>query len=400
MKKNLSVVVAFLSAALIFSGCGKSESASSYDRSYEAAAAEDSYYEDSDFSSGYADDYDYADADIEYEEAAEYEDNASSGASDDVSTEQIEEYGSKIIRNASLSLDVDNLEQLSVDLKKTVNDYGGYIESMDIHAYDSEYSESRYGYFTVRIPAAKLDAFLNIVKDEGTVTAKSESAEDVTLQYVDVEARISTYEAERDSLMKLLDEATNLKDILTLRDKIADVNYELDSLQRQLKSMQNKVSYSTVSIDAKETRTIASNKGEKSYWSKIGENFAMEMEDGLEMAINLIIFVITRLPLFIILALIVFVIVKVIKLIFGKSGKEKKAAKAAKKQQKADNKPGQAPAGAAVPVPSGQQAPPEQPAPAESQAPEDKPATVQSGGHFTSNVPPIAGSNDTTEKKD
>lgn len=399
MKKKLSVYTAFLSAALIFSGCGKSESASSYDRSYEAAAAEDSYYEDSDFSSGYSDDYDYADADMEYEEAAEY-DNTSSGASDDVSTEQVEEYGSKIIRNASVSLDVDNLEQLSVDLKKTVDDYGGYIESMDIHAYDSEYSESRYGYFTVRIPAAKLDAFLNIVKDEGTVTAKSESAEDVTLQYVDVEARISTYEAERDSLMKLLDEATNLKDILTIRDKIAEVNYELDSLQRQLKSMQNKVSYSTVSIDAKETRTIAGNKGEKSYWSKIGENFAMEMEDGLEMAIDLIIFVVTRLPLFIILALIVLVIVKVIKLIFGKSGKEKKAARAAKKQQMAAKQNGSAPVSAPGAAPSGQQAPPEQPAPSMDQVTEDKPATVQSGGHFTSNVPPITGSNDTTEKKE
>ncbi|MBQ7584581.1 MAG: DUF4349 domain-containing protein [Lachnospiraceae bacterium] len=408
MKKR-SVMIAALCAALLLVGCGSKESSSSYDRSYEAAdtaVAEADYYDGgSDFSSGYSDDYDYdyAAEDMEYEEA-DYDDSSAGSTTKEVTEENVEEYGTKIIRNASISLDVGSLEEFSDNLKKTVYDYGGYMESMDINAYDSDYSESRYGYYTARIPAAKLDDFLNIVKDEGTVTAKSESAEDVTLQYVDVEARIATYEAERDSLMELLDKATTLKDILTIRDKIAEVNYELDSLQRQLKSMQNKVSYSTVSISAKETRTIAGSKGEKSFFTKIGENFASEMEDGLEIAIDLIIFIITRLPLFAILALIVFAIVKVVTAIFGKSGKEKKAAKkqAVRQTGKQATASGQPAPASGQPVPAESQPVPAegQPLPEETREQNEAPAPAQAGGHFTSNVPPVQGGGDGAGKEE
>ena len=420
MKKRLTVITAFLLIALVFAGCGKSEAA--YDRSYdtaEAAAAEADYSnQSSDFSSGYSDDYEYSD--YAAEEAAEpedydYDESGSGSATKEAAPEQVEEYGTKIIRNASISLDVENLELFSENLKKTVYDYGGYIENMDINAFDSDYSESRYGYFTARIPAARLDDFLNIVKDEGTVTAKSESAEDVTLQYVDTEARIATYEAERDSLMELLDKATSLKDILTIRDKIAEVNYELDSLQRQLKSMQNKVSYSTVSIDARETRTIAQSRGEKTYFEKIGENFLSEMEDGLEIAIDLLIFLISRLPLFLILALVVFIIVKIIKAIIGKPSKDKsgKRKKAETKIPEAPAKPGaeqgqmpqNAPPANMTPgnVPPANIPPADMP-PASLPAPSGEPADsrnpVQPGGHFTSNMTPEAKPEETKDDTD
>ncbi len=410
MKKR--IIITGLCLSLLFAGCGKSDSAAyepresdyaaeeAYDYSYDSAAAKSS-----DFSSGYSEDID----DYAPEEAADTADTYSDNGdrSDAVTEENVEEYGSKIIRNASISLEVDNLEAFSENLKKTVYDYDGYIENMDINAYDSDYSESRYGYFTVRIPAARLDDFLNIVKDEGTVTAKSESAEDVTLQYVDVEARIATYEAERDSLMELLDKATTLKDILTLRDKIAEVNYELDSLQRQLKSMQNKVSFSTVSVDAKETRALAVSRGEKTYFDKIGENFMSEMEDGLEIAIDLLIFLISRIPLFLILALVVFIIVKIIKAIAGKSGKpkmsrkEKKAELEAKKaeylrkeqeKKQAANADQEAGAQNAAQQNAAQQNAQDQSVSGETDTPR--------GGHFTSNVPPVPAAGETSDKND
>ena len=372
MKKGLSIILAVSLSLLLLAACGKSDSG--YERSGAAAesmAEEPVYAGSSDFSSGYANDYDYEPAVEEAAEMDDLEDSSSYEASEsadqkkEAAGEQIEEYGSKIIRNASISLDVENLEAFADNLKKTVYDYGGYIESMDINAYDSDYSESRFGYFTARIPSAKLDDFMNIVKDEGTVTAKSESAEDVTLQYVDVEAKIATYEAERDSLMELLDKASSLKDILAIRDKIAEVNYELDSLKRQLKSMQNKISYSTVSVSAKETRSIAGSKGDRTYFDKIEENFMSELEDGLETAIDLLIFIITRLPLFIILALMLLIIVKVIKAIFGKSGreraerkrqeKERRAAEAAERKQALQDKGGAAPSAAPAPAKTGEE---------------------------------------------
>ena len=400
MKKRL--ILAMICMSLSLCGCGSSDSATK-ESSYDRQAADEAYYDgESGFSSGYNGDYaaeDYAAEDYAAEEAEApvNEDNTSSGG---ITEEEIADYGSKIIRNASLSLDVKSLEAFTDDLKKTVKEYGGYVESMDVNSYDSEYSESRYGYYSVRIPAERLDDFLNIVKNEGTITAKSESTEDVTLQYVDTEARISSYEAERDSLMELLDKATSLKDILTIRDEIADVNYELDSLKRQLKSMQNRVSYSTVSINAKESRLVSiSGGGEKSWFAKTWEHFIEELADGLDIAMELLIFLITRLPLFAILVLVVFVIVKTAKKIFGRPGREKKQKAGSRAGAKDSSQPqpiqGQPQSVQGQP---GQPQPEDRPAgsPGESRAQQGQPPEEdlksrepesQSTGHFTSNVP-------------
>lgn len=397
MKKMTLTSIAVL--ALLLTACGSSTAAGSYEK---AAAQEYSDY-GSDFSAGYAADaeaYDYDTyADTDYAEADYAEealdDTSSVSSGKEITEDEIEDHGSKIIRNASLDLEVDSLDQFATNLKKTVYDYDGYIESMDINAYDSEYSESRYGYFTARIPAERLDDFLNIVTDEGIVTAKTESAEDVTLQYVDIEARIKTYEAERDSLMQLLDTATNLKDILTLRDKIAEVNYELDSLNSQIKSMSNRVSYSTVSISAQETRTLAGGGGEKTFWSKIGDDFMYEMEDGLEMAINFLIFIITRLPIILLLALVVFIIVKIIQAIIRSS--QKNQAKRMQKQMMQNPAGGRYPQGSPM-MPPAPPAPAPAPAPATSDSKDDEKPSGST--HYTSNDPVSAPKDEEETKKD
>lgn len=317
MKKRV-ILTGILCMVLAFSGCGSSSSRS--------AAAESAAYDGGSYKA--SNDFTTAEAAMDYDEAVAAEEAPASGAAEEVTEAEVAEYGSKIIRNADLSMDVTDLNEFAENLKKTVNDYNGYVERSDVNDYDSDYSEYRYGYFTVRIPAAKLDDFLSIVEGEGTITSKSETAEDVTSQYVDIEAHIDTYEAERDSLMQLMNKAEDVEDILKIREQLRDINYELDSLQRQLKAMQNKVSYSTVTVNAKETRSIMGGTSKKkSFWGRIGEKFAEEFADGWEIALDVLIFIVTRIPLFAILGVFVFIVVKIIKKISGKEGKKEKKAK-------------------------------------------------------------------------
>ncbi len=143
MKKM--IIITGLCLSLLFAGCGKSDSAAyepresdyaaeeAYDYSYDSAAEQSR-----DFSSGYREDIDDSAPEEAADPADTYSDNGD--RSDAVTEENVEEYGSKIIRNASISLEVDNLEAFSENLKKTVYDYDGYIENMDINAYDSDYS--------------------------------------------------------------------------------------------------------------------------------------------------------------------------------------------------------------------------------------------------------------------
>ena len=329
MEKTVKRIILAAMAALLLmeTGCGSSSSAMG--KRAESAPAAESYE-----GAG-----SYATADAAYEEYDEaVEESSGPSPTDEVTEDNAKKSGTKIIRNASISIKVDDLNGFSEDLKQTVGKYNGYVESSDVNDYDSDYSEYRYGYFTVRIPAEKLDDFLNIVEGKGKVTAKNETVEDVTLQYVDLEAHIDTYEAERDSLMELLDKAETVEDILSIRSELNDINYELDSLQRQLKAMENKVSYSTVTVNATESRSVGG--GKQSFVSRFLERFGNEMSDGLEMASDFLIFIITRIPLFILLGLFIFAIVKIVMAII------RSAKKTREKKGKKTVKPGVQPAGA------------------------------------------------------
>ena len=73
---------------------------------------------------------------------------------------------------------------------------------MSGHSY--YYNNTRYASYTIRIPTAELNQFVDVVSEIGNVTQKNESVEDVTLQYVDVESRKKALETEQERLMELL----------------------------------------------------------------------------------------------------------------------------------------------------------------------------------------------------
>ena len=72
-------------------------------------------------------------------------------------------------------------------LKTKTTELGGYVENSSISGNSYSYTTTRYASYTIRIPADKLNEFVDIVGELGNVTQENESVEDVTLQYVDVE---------------------------------------------------------------------------------------------------------------------------------------------------------------------------------------------------------------------
>ena len=84
----------------------------------------------------------------------------------------------------------------------------------------------------------------------------SESAENITSSYIDVQARLSALEAQRDRLNALADQAETTADLLEIESQLSDVQYQLENYTRQLRSMDQQVSYSTVDIYLREVATL------------------------------------------------------------------------------------------------------------------------------------------------
>lgn len=201
----------------------------------------------------------------------------------------------KIIETIDLTVQTKEFDTLVEDINKKIADLGGYIESSDISGREIGSYDSRYAYLTIRIPAEKSKAFSGFISENSVVTNRAVSTEDVTLTYVDIESRVAALNAEKESLEKLLKEAESVNDIVTVRDKLTEVIYEIESYQSQLRTYDNLVDYSTVNISIHEVeRTTVVE--DQNVWQEIGTNLKNNFINLWNGLVELFIFVVSAIP--------------------------------------------------------------------------------------------------------
>lgn len=241
----------------------------------------------------------------------------------------------KLIRNFNLEVETLDFDSFVSDLKTEINSLGGYLESSSVSGNSYNYSGNRYADFVCRVPSAKLDEFVNTVGGLGNVTYSYEDTTDITLNYVDTEARIKSLQTEYDQLLELLAEAENIDTIILLQQRLTEVRYQLESYQSQLRTYDNLVDYSTVRLNVREVERITPQE-QKTVWERISADFGDNIYDIFVGAENFFVWFVASIPYFIIWAVIIAGIVFVAGFIFRKNPKwqERKAARKARKEYK------------------------------------------------------------------
>lgn len=271
--KRISLVLAFMCAVcLVFSSCG-SES-KSYDVSFNDNSMSDS--------AGQTSPEYYPEEPVEEEIAVESPSIGTATDSDldeSITESQTNDVASrKLIKNVHIDLETKNFDEFISSLEAAVNEYGGFVQSSSINGNSYYYTNSRSADYTVRIPCERLDDFRKNVGSLGNVTSSSESLEDVTMTYVDIESRIKALETERDVLLELLAKSENVESIIAVQSRISEVNYQLESYESRKRTYDDLISYSTVYIKIHEVEreTIVE---KQSMGDEISENLQRNLED-------------------------------------------------------------------------------------------------------------------------
>lgn len=180
----------------------------------------------------------------------------------------------KLIKTVELYVETEEYDSLLDTLEEQIAALGGYIEYQ--YQYNgsnySNYQETRNSQMKVRIPVEHLDEFVVKVGEWTNITNKEESVEDVTLRYVDLESRKKTLLTEQDRLLELLEQAESVEDIIAIEQRLSDVRYELESMESQLRTLDNQIDYSTVNLSIQEVRRLTPTE-EKSAWDKMRNGF-------------------------------------------------------------------------------------------------------------------------------
>ena len=221
----------------------------------------------------------------------------------------------KLIRNVSMNLETREFDALTKSISDAVTFFGGYIEQADVSGnslYWSGERSSRYSNITARIPENKLDAFLTEVSGQGNVTYKNESVQDVTLQYTDITSRKKTLQMEQDRLWELLEKAESVDAVIALEARLSEVRYQLESIESQLRTLDNQIVYSTVYLSIQEVQVLTSTDP---------DTIPVRIQKGLSRSFNtlkissvdFLVWFISSLPILAVFAVLVFIAVIILK---------------------------------------------------------------------------------------
>lgn len=244
----------------------------------------------------------------------------------------------KIIYSADLYLQTTEFDKTMQTLEQNVAACGGFVEGSNVYG-DIRYNDdgttqvvNRTAYYTVRVPAAQFEGFLKQADGLGNVLSSSRNAENVTSSYTDYEARLSSLNTQEERLLDMLKKTTDVESLVALEQRLSDVRYEIESIERNLRNLDRKITYSTVSLTLEEVEVYTPTAPVQ---RTFGEKLASAFSDGWNGFVRgfqrLCIGLVSALPALVLLAILVVIVLLIVRKLRKKhAAKREKQAQAAK----------------------------------------------------------------------
>ena len=158
--------------------------------------------------------------------------------------------GPMIVRSAHLTLVTKDFDSSRSAVERIVREHQGYVAQLNVIGATGS---ARYLTATLRVPSAQLRAALAQLKQLGKVMQESQSGEEFTQQYVDLNARLSNARTTERRLAEILRNRTGkVTDVLEVEREIARVRGQIERMDAERKNLENRVGYATVEIQLQE----------------------------------------------------------------------------------------------------------------------------------------------------
>lgn len=211
----------------------------------------------------------------------------------------------KWIITVHMDAETEDLEGLLLGLDEKITGLGGYVENQEIYN-GSTYASRRHrnANLTIRIPASDVDVFTEEVSGIANVVSKSLSREDITLNYVATESKVTALKTEEARLLELLAQAQTMSDLLEIEARLSDVRYELEKHTSQLRLYDNQVDYATIYLFISEVQEYTP-VAEKTVWERIRDGFASSVKGLKEGFVDFIVWVLVNSPYLVVWGLVI-----------------------------------------------------------------------------------------------
>jgi hypothetical protein len=159
--------------------------------------------------------------------------------------------GPQVIRTAQLTITVGSglFDSKLADARALVEQEQGFISGTDAQSNPITNDQIRTGVVTFMVPADKFDQTIDGLARLGQLQNEHISGNDVSAQYVDLQARLANEAAQRDAMLVLLKRAQSISDIIAVQTQIGQITGQIEQLKGQIQYIEHNTAYSTVTVN-------------------------------------------------------------------------------------------------------------------------------------------------------
>lgn len=236
----------------------------------------------------------------------------------------------KIIRNADLSLETDAPEEAQRQIAAIADSKGGFVVESTQSGSNVKAATRDTVSMTVRVPAEKFNEALDeIRKTASRVIVETVKGEDVTEEFIDIEARLKAKKSLEAQFMEIMKRANSVEDALKVQRELAEVRGEIEKIEGRKRFLENQASLSTVKIRLQTPLAFSANSD--GFFYRLKESIGSGFDAAANFVLGFVAVLIALLPFLILVVLPIFLIVRYF---WKRQSKQKSAERIAREEIK------------------------------------------------------------------
>lgn len=155
------------------------------------------------------------------------------------------DWDSKIIKTASLKIEIEDFKKYNNFVHNAIRQYGAYVAQED-QALSDEKSETSV---TIKVPVVQFEPLMNTLSAaEGKVMEKKVTTDDVTGEVVDTKSRLEAKKQLRQKYLEFLKQSKNMDEVLKVQGEVDDIQQQIESVAGRVSFLSHQTAYSTINL--------------------------------------------------------------------------------------------------------------------------------------------------------
>jgi hypothetical protein len=215
----------------------------------------------------------------------------------------------KIIRNAELSLEAASPEDAQQKITAIAESKGGFVVESQQSSSTAQATTRDRVTMTLRVPADKFNETLDEVRKAASrVVIETVKGQDVTEEFIDIEARLKTKKALEEQFLEIMKQAKSVAETLNVQTELSKVRGEIEQVEGRKRFLESQTSLSTIKLTLQTPASFSASPS--GFFYQVGQSLNTGFEAALSFVLGFITFIIAILPFMVLVVLPIYLVIR------------------------------------------------------------------------------------------